>query len=37
MINDNLLNADGFAIDCSLADSLDSSIQKSMGISTPIL
>jgi hypothetical protein len=33
MINDNLLNADGFAIDCSLADSLDSSIQKSMGIS----
>lgn len=33
MINDNLLNADGFALDCSLGDSLDSSIQKSMGIS----
>lgn len=33
MINDNLLNVDGFALDCSLGDSLDSSIQKSMGIS----
>lgn len=33
MINDNLLNADGFALDCSLGGSLDSSIQKSMGIS----
>lgn len=33
MINDNLLNADGFALDCSLGDSLDSSIQKSIGIS----
>jgi hypothetical protein len=33
MINDNLLNADGLTLDCSLEDSLDSSIQKSIGIS----
>ena len=33
MINDNLLNADGFAFECPLADSLDSSLKGLMGIS----
>ena len=33
MINENLLNADGYAFECPLADSLDSSVKSSLGIS----
>jgi len=33
MTNKNLLNADGFAFECPLVDSLDSSVKNSIGIS----